>query len=131
MADTYEPGQSVTIHDHYRGPVKITTVEKVTNGGKRVVTSDGKEWKMPFGLPWGNKDRWYTGPTIRPFQDGDLEAMERKRLVAGIMKFSEWVSSHGHVNKDMPVTTEALRSVVAAMDAARQSAANTEEGSNG
>jgi len=121
--DKYEVGQSVTIHDHYYGPTKITVVEKVTHNGKRVVTADGGEWKMPWGDRWGHKQRFYTGPRIRATSPGDRDAIERKILVAKISDFGEWVDRHRRVNKDLPCPTEALRAVVAAMNDLRQPAA--------
>jgi hypothetical protein len=41
MADTFEPGQRVTVYGRYEGPEGITTVEKVTHGGKRAVLHAG------------------------------------------------------------------------------------------
>jgi hypothetical protein len=84
--EKWQAGQTVTVHDHYQGPRRMVKIERITK--RKVVLEDGSEWSV-YGHVYGARDPYYTGQRIRPLQQGDAEAIFRRRATALIEK-TEW-----------------------------------------
>lgn len=78
-------GQKVCLRDRYLFPQEILTVVK--SGTRKLVLSDGSEWRAdgrrPWGRrPWGNNDPWYTGNRVTRLEDGDERKIDRSMLTS-------------------------------------------------
>ena len=84
----FTEGQKVTIEDHYQGVLEIATVSRLLK--RKMVLSNGKEWRSDGLKPYGISDSWYTGPSVRPYKNDDQQKLQRSRNFSLVRKFTEW-----------------------------------------
>lgn len=75
----FKAGDKVTIHQHWHGPVVVTTVEKA--GKLRMTLAGHGEWRTNGYRPG---KRGYTDDRVESWKPEDDVAIEKRRLVRRI-----------------------------------------------
>ena len=83
-------GDRATVESRNGEVLMIATVTKV---GKRKLTLDSnhwKEWRADGFKPYGNKDSWYTGPSVRAYRRGDEKLFQDALDFQKVRGFADW-----------------------------------------
>ncbi len=117
-AASFRVGDRVTIHNSQSGPQTIATVERFTHDKRCMVLSDGTEWRADGRRQWGFRGSFYKGPVVEPIQDGDEAHVLKRRSIGALRKFADGLTM------DSPLTGEALRRILDAVDRERTAASD-------
>lgn len=120
-AANFRVGDRVTVHSGQSGPQCIATVERFTHDKRCMVLSDGTEWRADGRRQWGFRGSFYRGPVVEPLQDGDEAHVSKRRSIGALRKFADGLTM------ESPLSAEALRRILDAVDREKAAVAGTEE----